>query len=114
MPDKLQNPSDNEYTQRPAPVEQKERQRQNDHWNADTVRQPVQWVLMFGFVVSYEILGHKITADFQLPIADLSTKPSSKGLTGIGNPQPSAHYLNKNIHRPATNHTFFASLVGGQ
>jgi len=55
---KLKNPPNNEKTQSPAPTKNEERQRQNNHRDADTVRQPIQRMLMFGFVVIKETLLH--------------------------------------------------------
>ena len=83
MSNKLQNPTDDEKQQRPAPVEKKERQRQNDHRYADTVRKLVKRVLVLGFVVGYEVLHCS-----------------------------GAHHFNKYVHRAAANHSFFARLVG--
>src|SRR5688572_8029000 len=54
--DKLKNPADDKQRKRPAPVEEKERQRNDDHRNSDAVCQPVHRMLVFGFVVSQEIL----------------------------------------------------------
>ena len=54
--DELQYPARDEQPQRPTPVEKEERQRDDDERNADAVRQTVQRMLVFGFVVSEEIL----------------------------------------------------------
>ena len=50
MTDELKDPADDEQRQSPAPTEEDKRQRDDDHRNADAVRQPVQRVLMLGFV----------------------------------------------------------------
>ncbi|HEY5444907.1 MAG TPA: hypothetical protein VIJ87_10635, partial [Pyrinomonadaceae bacterium] len=55
---KLKHPPNNEKTQSPAPTKNEERQRQNNHRDTDTVRQPIQRMLMFGFVVTKEVLLH--------------------------------------------------------
>ena len=55
---KLKNPPNNEETQSPAPTKKEERQRQNNHRDADTVCQPIQRVLMLGFVVTKKVLLH--------------------------------------------------------
>jgi hypothetical protein len=51
--DKLQDPADAmNNSQRPAPVEKEERQRDDNQRYPDAVREPVQRMLMLGFVVS--------------------------------------------------------------
>ena len=47
----LQDPTGDEQQQRPAPVEKEQRQRDDNHRYPDTVRNPVQRVLMLRFVV---------------------------------------------------------------
>jgi len=66
---KLEYPTDNEESERPAPVEKEQRQRDDNHRYADAVREPVQRVLMLGFVVGEKILRHKSLpiANFRLP-----------------------------------------------
>ena len=86
MTDKLENPANNKQQQRPAPVEEEERQRDDNHRNADAVRQPVHRVPMLGFVVSEKILRHKLGVD----------------------------HLDKNVHRAAANHSFFTRFISSQ
>ena len=52
----LQNPAGDKQHEGPAPVKKEERQRDDDHRNADAVGETVQRMLVFGFVVSEEIL----------------------------------------------------------
>lgn len=54
MTHELQNPTDDEQRQRPAPVEKEQRQRNDNHRDADAVREPVERVLVFGFVIGQE------------------------------------------------------------
>jgi hypothetical protein len=56
--DELEYPTDDEQPERPLPVEKEERQRYDDHRYADAVREPVERMLVFGFVVSQKILRH--------------------------------------------------------
>lgn len=58
MTHELQNPTDDEHRQRPAPVEEEQWQRQDDHRDADAVREPVHRMLVLGFVIGQEILRH--------------------------------------------------------
>ena len=47
----LQDPTGDEQQQRPTPVEEEERQRDDNHRYPDAVREPVQRVLVLRFVV---------------------------------------------------------------
>jgi hypothetical protein len=86
MADKLKNPTNNKQQKRPAPVEEEERQGDNNHRNADAVRQPVQRMLMFRFVICEKILRHMSELD----------------------------NLDKNIHRATANHSLFTRLISSQ
>ena len=70
MSNELKDPAGNKQQQRPTPVQKEERQRDDNHRDADAVRQPVQRMLVLGFVISEKILRHKSLpiADCQLPI----------------------------------------------
>jgi hypothetical protein len=57
--EKLKCPADNEQCKRPAPVEEKQRQRNDDQWNANAVREFVQRMAVLGFVIVYERFRHK-------------------------------------------------------
>ena len=48
----LQDPPHDEEPQRPAPVDEEQRQRDDNHRYPDAVREPVQRVPVLGFVVS--------------------------------------------------------------
>ena len=58
VPDKLQYPTCDEKCERPAPVEEKKRQRNNNQWDADTVRQSIQGMLVLLFVSFHEWRWH--------------------------------------------------------
>ena len=59
MAQELQYPAGYEKGERPTPIEEKQRQRDNDQRNADAVRQLVQRMLVLCFVVFDEGLGHR-------------------------------------------------------
>ena len=49
--DELKNPADDEQRQGRAPIEEKQRQRHDNHRNAERVAKLIQRMPMFGFVV---------------------------------------------------------------
>jgi len=57
--DNLKGPANDEQRQSPAPVEEKERQRNYDEWNANAVCEFVQRMAVLGFVVLDERFGHR-------------------------------------------------------
>ncbi len=59
MADKLKHPTDYEKPERPTPVEKEEWQRNDNHRDADAVRQLVERMLVLGFVVFDERFGHE-------------------------------------------------------
>ena len=58
--DELKYPADNKQPQRPSPIEEEQRHRHDDHRDADTVGQPVQRMLMLGFVAGNEVSSHAL------------------------------------------------------
>jgi hypothetical protein len=58
--DKLENPTDDEQREGPAPVEEKQWKRHDDHGNADAVREFIERMRMFRFVVFNKRFGHGI------------------------------------------------------
>lgn len=57
--DELENPADDKERERPLPLdEEEERQGQDDHRDADAVREPVQRMLMLLFVILHERCRH--------------------------------------------------------
>jgi hypothetical protein len=63
--DKLQDPTYDKQSERPPPVEKEEWQRNENHRDADAVREPVQWMLVLGSVVSQEaVIFHMSSSIF--------------------------------------------------
>ena len=56
--DKLKDPARNKQRERPAPIEKEQQPRDRDHRNPDRVAEPVQRMLMFGFVCIDERTSH--------------------------------------------------------
>lgn len=89
MADKLKNPSGNKQQQSPAPIEEEEWQRDDNHRNAEAVRQAVQRMPVLGFVVSQKIVRHELW-----PVAGWQS-----------------NNLDKDIHRAAAYHSFFTRFI---
>ncbi len=51
MPEKLKRPANQEQTERPPPIEEEERQRNDNQRNANTVRQFIERMPVLSFVV---------------------------------------------------------------
>ena len=59
MTNELENPTNYEHSQRPSPIKKEQRQGNNDQRDSNGMRQTIQRMLMFGFVVGDEIGLHK-------------------------------------------------------
>ena len=57
----LENPADDEQRERPPPVKEEDREAQDNHRDADAVRQPVQRMLMLLLVTLHERCRHKVS-----------------------------------------------------
>ena len=57
--DKLKEPADHKQRERPAPLEKEQRPRDRDHRNPNRMAEPVQRMLMLGFVGVDERIRHE-------------------------------------------------------
>src|SRR5260221_13466350 len=86
MTDDLKYPSGHEQHQGPSPAKEEQRQRQNDHRDANRMREPVERMTMFGFVVIDKRIGHDqefSQTSMKMSMVPPQTMPSSLASSAV-------------------------------
>jgi hypothetical protein len=108
MANELKNPTNHKQRERPMPAKKEQRQRDHNQGDANAVRQLIQRMLVLGFVVFDERLGHLIQPLSELPAVAVGHKLGA-WIVQLLFFSPD---INKNVHRSAANHSLFACFVG--
>src|SRR5260221_1444243 len=86
MTDDLKYPSGHEQHQGPSPAKEGQRQRQNDHRDANRMREPVERMTMFGFVVVDKRIRHDqefSQTSIKMSMVPPQTMPSSLASSAV-------------------------------